>query len=428
MWTLLRRRNFALLWTGGLISLAGDWVLFVGLPLYVYDRTGSTLATGAMFLARLVPEMLLASVAGVFVDRWDRRRTLVIANLLLGAALLPVLLGAATGMLWIVYAASLLAATLAQFVAPAEDALLPRLVDERDLVPANALNDLNNNLARLIGPPLGGILYTVLGFGGVVIVDALSFLVAALCIAGVRVDARPQPLPGATHVSEVVATRWLALWREWLAGLGLVRTARPVAVLILFAALTGFGEGVLSTLFVPFVRTMLDGGDLAYGVILSAQAVGGLLGGVVVAHTGRSIRPAWLWGGGALGLALVDLAIFTTPVVIPGIALTVLLMIVVGVPVAGLRVGLATVRQTAVADAYRGRLMGAFLTTNALTMAAGTIITGVLGERVALLPLLTAQVVSYGLAGILVLVLLRAEHSPETATRASAGVSAVSDA
>src|SRR5688572_6970774 len=119
MWTLLRRRNFALLWTGGLISLAGDWVLFVGLPLYVYDRTGSTLATGAMFLARLVPEMLLASVAGVFVDRWDRRRTLVIANLLLGAALLPVLLGAAVGMLWIVYAASVLAATLAQFVAPA---------------------------------------------------------------------------------------------------------------------------------------------------------------------------------------------------------------------------------------------------------------------------------------------------------------------
>src|SRR5262245_949693 len=108
MWNVLRRRNFALVWTGGLISLTGDWVLFVGLPLYVYDRTGSALATGAMLLARLLPMVLLGSVAGVFVDRWDRRRTLIVANLLLAAGLLPLL--AVTGPLWPVYAVAMLTA------------------------------------------------------------------------------------------------------------------------------------------------------------------------------------------------------------------------------------------------------------------------------------------------------------------------------
>lgn len=175
-------------------------------------------------------------------------------------------------------------------------------------------------------------------------------------------------------------------------------------------SLAGLGEGVLSTLFVPFIRTVLDAGDLTYGAILFAQAVGGLLGGVVVAHTGRTMRPAWLWGGGALGLALVDLVIFTAPLMVPAVGLTVLLMVVVGMPVAALRVGLATVRQTAVADAYRGRLMGAFLTTNAMTMALGTVTAGVFGERVALVPLMMVQAGSYGLAGMLVLILLRAMH------------------
>src|SRR5919198_1112108 len=79
----LRQRNFALLWFAGLISLAGDWMLIVALPIYVYQLTGSTLATSTMFIAGRLPTLLFGSVAGVFVDRWDRKRTMVVANLLL---------------------------------------------------------------------------------------------------------------------------------------------------------------------------------------------------------------------------------------------------------------------------------------------------------------------------------------------------------
>src|SRR5919199_1525059 len=143
MFALLRQRNFSCIWIGGLISLAGDWMLLTALPVYVYQSTGSTLATGAMLAARVVPRILLGSVAGVFVDRWDRRRTLVVANLLLAFGLLPLLAVDAVDRLWIVYLVAFAQATTAQFVLPAEGALLPRLLPESELVPANAMTALS---------------------------------------------------------------------------------------------------------------------------------------------------------------------------------------------------------------------------------------------------------------------------------------------
>src|SRR5258706_14364444 len=85
----LRQRNFALLWLATLISRAGDWVLSVGLPIYVFLLTHSVLATSIMVLAGQAPGILLGSVAGIFVDRWDRQRTLVVVSALLAAGLGP---------------------------------------------------------------------------------------------------------------------------------------------------------------------------------------------------------------------------------------------------------------------------------------------------------------------------------------------------
>src|SRR4051795_6504169 len=163
MLPVLRRRDFALLWVGGLVSVAGDWVLYAALPFYVYERTGSTLATAGMIVAELAPSFVLGSVAGVFVDRWDRRRVLVAANLAQAAAVALLLVVARGGPLWIVFAVAAVQAAAAAFAIPAESALLPSLVPDEDLVPANALNALNNRLGRLIGLPIGAALYGALG-------------------------------------------------------------------------------------------------------------------------------------------------------------------------------------------------------------------------------------------------------------------------
>ena len=88
MLEVLRRRDFALLWFAGLVSLTGDWMLVVALPVTVYELTGSALATGGVLIANRLPALLLGSVAGVFVDRWDRKRPMVVANLVRAPILL----------------------------------------------------------------------------------------------------------------------------------------------------------------------------------------------------------------------------------------------------------------------------------------------------------------------------------------------------
>src|SRR5882672_2164399 len=96
MLAVLRQRNYALLWLGGFVSNVGDFVLFVGLPYEVFRLTGSTRATAAVVLAHLIPRILVGSIAGVYVDRWDRRRLMVVVNLIQAATLLPLLLVASS--------------------------------------------------------------------------------------------------------------------------------------------------------------------------------------------------------------------------------------------------------------------------------------------------------------------------------------------
>src|SRR5918994_4667037 len=134
MLALLRSRDFGLLWFGGLISVAGDWILYAALPYFVYARTGSTVATAGMVVAHLAPSVFLGSIAGVFVDRWDRKRVLVLGNLLQAGAVALLLLVPDGGWLGFVYVAAGMQSAVGAFSEPAESALLPALVGDRDLV------------------------------------------------------------------------------------------------------------------------------------------------------------------------------------------------------------------------------------------------------------------------------------------------------
>jgi len=133
----LRNRNFFLLWSGGLISMVGTWMLLAALPFHVYAVTGSALAASGLLMAFVAPGIVLGSVAGVLVDRWDRRRVLVIGNVIQVAIIPWLLLMDSHGWIWIVYVVVFLESTVSQFLVPAENALLPSLVDETRLISAN---------------------------------------------------------------------------------------------------------------------------------------------------------------------------------------------------------------------------------------------------------------------------------------------------
>ncbi len=250
MLRVLRQRNFALLWVGGLISMVGDWVLFVGLPYEIYRQTGSTLATGGMVLALLIPRIAFGSVAGVYVDRWDRRRLMVAVNLLLAGFLIPLLAVNALG-LWVIYVVLIVESTLEQLFTPAEVALLPNLLEGGDeqLIPANALSGVNRHLARLIGPLIGGLVVAVGGLTAIAVVDAASFLVAAGLIAAIRYVAPPRPAH--PPMEEEVVSAWRRLIGEWREGLRVVWHEPVLRALLVFFAITSVGEGLTATLFVP---------------------------------------------------------------------------------------------------------------------------------------------------------------------------------
>lgn len=405
---ILRSRNFALLWFGGLISLTGDWMLRIALPAYVYTLTGSTLATGVMFMVSTVPRILLGSMAGVFVDRWRRQRLMVAVNILLAIVLLPLLLVRSTDLLWLVYAIAFVQSLLAQFFSPAENALLPDLVGEEQLLAANAMNALNNNLARLVGPALGGFLAVTIDLAGVALVDAATYLTAAILIALIR--HRDEPTIPGPH--QAAATSFRVLWVDWAAGIRLVRERPRLSLLFAIAAVTALGEGVLSVLFIPFVTDVLRGEALELGWLMSAQAVGGILGGVLLARLGDRLQPLRILGPSAILFALIDLAIFNYPTFFPGFLIALILMIVVGFPAAGFGASFSTLLQQAVSNAYRGRIFGALNTTIALIMLAGMGLASVAGDLAGIVPMINIQGYAYLAAGLLALRLRRrtAQH------------------
>ena len=172
---------------------------------------------------------------------------------------------------WIVYVVAAVMSAVGQFFRPAENALLPLLVGKEQLVPANALNALNDNLGRLIGPALGGLVAAWVGLGGVAVIDAASFLVAAGMIAAIGASARSERAlsPDADGSPGAKA----AIWREWLAGLRMV-WARPV-VRIVFGvfAIASIGEGVMQTAFWVFVDQTLGGATSAVSAGVTRQGV-----------------------------------------------------------------------------------------------------------------------------------------------------------
>jgi MFS family permease len=341
---------------------------------------------------------------------------MVVANLLLGFAILPLILVRSADLLWLLYLVSLVQSGLAQFVSPAKNALLPRLVDEQDLVPANALNGLSENFALLVGPALGGLVVAAWGLTGATLLDAASFFIATALVALVTVDSRAvRVAPPAETQDEPPSAwtgAWVKVWREWLAGLAFVRRDRVVAIIFLAWVIGGLGEGVFSSLLVPFVTTVLGADSFGYGLVVGAQAVGGVVGSIALGRIGRSLPPERLFGIGAIGVGTIDLLTFNAHRLYPGILPPVVLMIIVGLPAAGVGIGYTTLLQRVVPDEFRGRVFGSLIAAISLALLIGSGIAGALGNRVDITTMLSVQAVSFPLAGLLALLTL----SPRTLT------------
>jgi Na+/melibiose symporter-like transporter len=409
IWRVLAdHRDFRLLLGAGLVSMTGDWILEIGLAYYIYAITGSTLASATMLLASFVPQILFSSVAGVFVDRWDRKRTMIGANLLLCVGLAPLVLVHCADQVWIVYVVLMWEGIIQVFFSPAEQALVPHLVPDDRLVTANALNGQNADLSRLVGSAVGGVVAGLGGITALAAVDAATFVLAASMVAAVRTSGRAVDSDAAPETStRELEGRLKRLWNEWLNGLRAAASQRVLRVIFAFVLVTSVGEGIMGTLFAPFVRDVLHGSAEAYGLIVSVQAIGGIAGGLVAASVGHRVSAAHLFGWGSVVFGVVDLTMFLYPLVWVQVWPAAACMIVVGVPGALTVAGFMTLFQRSTADAYRGRVFGAMGLVQSVAMVVGAVGAGFLGSSVGIVPVLAFQGGGYLVAGCAIVVLLR---------------------
>ncbi|MEU8360086.1 MFS transporter [Nonomuraea sp. NPDC048882] len=382
-------RDYRRLLSAGLISQTGDWVVSTGLAYHVYVLTGSTLSSAAMLLAGRLPDVLLGSAAGVLADRWDRRRLLVIADVLLALGLLPLLAVREPGQAWIVYAVALWTGVVSTVLFPAQKALVPQIVSPAQLVRANALHGQTGQAARLLGALAGGAAVGAGGLAAVVWIGVAGFAISALLLAGLRSPARA---PAATTT----------IGGQWVAGLRLAGTDRGVRLLVTYMVITGLGEGVFSTLAAPFVADVLDGSADAYGLFLSAQAVGGIAGGLLIATRLGDVTPRTLFGWGTVVFGLADLALFTYPLLTRELWPAFVLIGLAGLPAAAAMAGLTTFAQTVTGGDRLGAVFGLLASAHAATSLLGMALAGVLGDGLGIVPMLCVHAGGLITAGALV--------------------------
>jgi MFS family permease len=420
MFAVLRKRNFTLLWLGQIVSMCGDGFLFIAVPYYVYQLTGSILQTGITVVAETLPRVLLSSLAGVFVDRWNRRWTMLIADLLRAAVLLLMLLVHSADLLWLIYIALAAQAIITQFFTPASMALIPSLVEEEQLMSANSLSSLGQSVTRLIGPPIGGILFSALGLTGAVLMDSATYLFSALMLLLIS-------LPASASVSKVaevkaeqkerirVAAAIKHLWEEWVGGLQLIGRSQTLVGIFLTMGVLMLGQGILLVMFVVFVRNVMHGDAMIFAWILTAQGVGSMLGAILNGVISKWLRPVYqiALAGLTAGAAILAMTYY------PQLILVMILTGLMGIFVVGLVITLYTLLQVGAEDRYRGRVFGTLETVMSLAMLISMILSSSLGDSLGVVPWMTISGALILLSGFVALLTLRQARLPRLEKQAA---------
>ena len=396
----LFRRNPALaqLLAGEFISGIGDWLYLVAILVVVYAESNSPVLLGIIGAARILPYVLLSVPAGMVADRFDRKMVLLVTDVARGVIMIGLALAVSVSSpTWVIIALSILAACFSTFFGPAIGALLPSLVDERDLGTANSAWATLDNVAFIIGPAIAGILLASGGLGVAFLINAASFAVVAVILWFLPVPGRPKPK------AEVEGEEGSAPDGGWRALL------RPLAGPLVLDSATSFVIGGVNVMTVVIAVDVLGAGESGTGFLQAATGVGGVVAGVSGgALLARRLSVPLVVGGvvGGIGLAWLALS--------GGLVMA---MIAIGVAVAGLlllEVVNTTMIQRIVPDELRGRAMGVLQTSSAIVYSLGSllmpILAGLFGVPFVLVA--AAVIVVAGVAGALLLLQARPAPAP----------------
>jgi len=366
----LAHKNYRLFFAGQSISLIGTWMTRIATAWLVYRLTGSALLLGVVGFAGQIPSFLLAPLAGVLVDRWNRQRLLVITQVLAMFQSLALALLTMTGLIkmWHVIVLSVLQGLINSFDMPARQAFVVEMVEKReDLANAIALNSSMVNAARLLGPSIGGVVIAAVGEGWCFMIDAVSYIAVIASLLAMTITARV-----------IQPTKDANVFQQLREGWSYATHFAPIRNVLLLLALVSL-VGMPYTVLMPvFANDVLHGGPNTLGLLMAASGVGALVGALFLAarKTVLGLGKFIPLMAGAFGAGLIAFS-FTRV-----LWLSLALMVVTGL---GFMVQMAvsnTVLQTIVDEDKRGRVMSFYTMAFMGTAPFGSLLAGSVADRI----------------------------------------------
>lgn len=388
--TALRHRNYRLFFFGQVTSLSGTWMQWVAQGWLVYELTRSAFALGVVGFATRLPVIFLSLIAGVLADRIEKRRILIVTQVI-SMVLAFVLAGLTLSgrvEFWHVVVLGALAGATHSFDAPTRQSFYKELVGEKDLMNAIALNSTIFNAARLVGPAIAGILIKYIGTGGCFLINGVTYLAVIAAYLHMRLPPVTRAEDRGTH------------WEELKEGLSYVYNhpvVRTAVTLIAFASLFTFSYG---TLLPVFADVVLKGGSGTYAALMASVGAGALVSALTVASLGNIERKGVLASAGII--------LFPTVLILMSFARSVtvasVLCFFLGTVMILMTASMNTLVQTAIPDRMRGRIMSFYVLVFLGSMPFGNLMSGRIAEWLGVVSALRiGAVASLIVAGILLL-------------------------
>lgn len=374
------RKSYAALLGGQWVSSVGGYAYTVALSWVTLSVTHSDAALGLVGAVGILANTF-SVVSGVYVDRWDRRRTMIVTDVIRGLlsaalAVIAILHGLT---LWVIVLLVLLARFSGTFFFPAAMALLPTLVEENELPRANSLLDAGRTAAEMVGQALGGALIGLIGPALVFVFNASTFAVSVFSLLFVR-PLHPKPQPTSPTAAALKSHPLADFWHQLVAGQAPLWSNPLLRRIVPIGMITGFASVALGTLDVAWIRQVLHLGPLEYGFFVMATAVGASVGSLgsgfaLDRHSPRRIAIAMLIILGGL-----EAILSFTPVYAPDLVIAVLWGGANGL----LSTTITTVLMQSVPREVLGRAFGALVTLTTITAPLGALVSGVLATAVSL--------------------------------------------
>ena len=394
---VFRNRSFSLMWVGQLVSTFGDSLTQLAAGILVFRLTGSALIVGLMFAVTSLPSLLFGLVAGVYVDRWNRKKILVISCFLqaLLVALIPVMLPFSVAWLYVLVA---LSSTVRQFFTPAHDSVLPEVADDAALEAANSMMNISATASSVLGFAAAGLLASQISLNWVFLLDALTFVIAGSFLLGITV---PHHDPGdADEVRTILGDIQSGMTHLF---------GTPVLRAILLLGLSfGIALSTFNTLNLPFVLSQLRGGsEVVFGIQEGVMSVGFVLGSLLMASFASRLTPR-LW----MVVSLLGMGSLTFVYAFGNsIPLAAIIVGLTGFFNAPILIAIKTIFQRKTPAALRGRVLGAYYVGVETVWLVGALVGG-LGDLLGIRMLIAVVGVVTLAAGVMAAVLPGLKTTP----------------